>query len=362
MNQENPFEQYLEGIPFKAFWEWFKEHAEEFRKVVLAEGDVENDFFNKMDEPLSRVKENIFCLVGVMGDDTVDLIFTPDGMVKNIVFVEQLVAAAPSLDGWNFQALKPPMDINDMGISMGGMDFSTENLSFYSEDYEDYPDEINITVVHNDFTEEEAALATNGTYIFIDNYIGELSFVNTVDSLSIIGPAQAEKELVPINKLKDFLKWRQKEFVEKYEATRYDTASDEHTMYEAKTQEGNPVVAVMNTSLLHWDKQSSHPWIATVGVHFDGSENNGMPNQEQLSLMNEFEDEFMQHLKDFEGYLNVGRQTGAGTREIHFACKEFRKPPLVLNHLIAKYAEQLEFSLELYKDKYWRSFSQFMPY
>ena len=37
----------------------------------------------------------------------------------------------------------------------------------------------------------------------------------------------------------------------------------------------------------------------------------------------------VEELKDFEGYLNIGRQTADSVREIYFACKEFRKPSKV---------------------------------
>ncbi|PWB22833.1 DUF695 domain-containing protein, partial [Flavobacterium sp. HTF] len=48
-----------------------------------------------------------------------------------------------------------------------------------------------------------------------------------------------------------------------------------------------------------------------------------------------------------------------GKREIYFACKEFRKPPKVLNSIIKKYGNTLEISYEIYKDKYWQSFMHY---
>ena len=80
-----------------------------------------------------------------------------------------------------------------------------------------------------------------------------------------------------------------------------------------------------------------------------------MPDDETYQLLNEIEDEIMLDLKDLDGYLNVGRETSAGMREIHFACKGFRKPPKVLDAIIKKY-DQLEINYEIYKDKYWQSF------
>ena len=38
------------------------------------------------------------------------------------------------------------------------------------------------------------------------------------------------KELIPISKLKDFLTWREKEFIEKYEGTRHNTENDSYAL------------------------------------------------------------------------------------------------------------------------------------
>lgn len=199
-------------------------------------------------------------------------------------------------------------------------------------------------------------MQTNGIYIFLDNFLGELHSVTLIDSLKIVGKKDTSEELIPIEKLKDYLIWREKEFVEKYEGVRHDTEHDNYSSLEAKTKDGQIVLAIVNSEVLDWDKKASHPWVLSIEIPFDGSNNNnGMPDNETYQLLNNIEDEIMLDLKDLDGYLNVGRETSAGKREIYFACKEFRKPTKVLNAIIKKY-NQLEISYEIYKDKYWQSF------
>lgn len=168
-------------------------------------------------------------------------------------------------------------------------------------------------------------------YIFLENYLGELGFVNNNDNLHIINITEAQKELVPIAKLKDFLKSRQKEFIEKYQGIRYDTENDEYSMLQAELVSGNLLLAVANTKLLNWDRQASHPWLAVITIKYDGSNNNGMPNNKDSENLWNIEDEISTSLKDKEGYLNVGRQTAKNEREIYFACRDFRKPSEVFN-------------------------------
>ena len=58
--------------------------------------------------------------------ETAELVFTADGNLKNIVFIEALVAAAPTIKGWRFTALKSPSNSSDIGIKMSEYEFEGE--------------------------------------------------------------------------------------------------------------------------------------------------------------------------------------------------------------------------------------------
>jgi hypothetical protein len=73
-----------------------------------------------------------------------------------------------------------------------------------------------------------------------------------------------------------------------------------------------------------------------------------------------FEEEVMNELKDFEGYLNIARETANNKRTVYFACKDFRRPSKVLNQLIKEYDGQLQITYDVFKDKYWQSLNKFM--
>jgi len=285
----------------EAFWNWFTQHQLAFFKTVKSQHQIEAKFLNKLSYKLDQLKDGYYFLTGMYDDDTVELIFTADGAIENIVFVEELVAAAPALSQWRFTALKPASDIENLAINMNGYSFSKENLYFYSNDLQDYPDEIDITVVYDDFNKKDESKIINGIHLFLDNYLGELKFATNIDNLSFIGKEDAQQELIPINKLEAFLTWREAEFVEKYEGERRDT--------------------------------------------FDA--------------LNDLEDEIQLLLKDEDGYLYIGRQTTDGHRNIFFACREFRRPSKVLFELQQSYASQFAIDFNIYKDKYWQSFKKF---
>lgn len=351
--KESPIESYSD------FWNWFLKHEKEFFKIVQEGNNIHKGFLDKIAPKLDEIHDGFYFLTGMFDKQSAELILTPDGAIKNIYVIEELVNAAPKIEGWKFTALKSASDINDVGITYENFNFDKGNLKFYPNIHNDYPDEIDLTIVYDHFEDDKKSVVTNGVYIFLDNYLGELHSVTLIDNLEVIGYENDTQELIPIEKLKDYLIWREKEFVEKYEGVRHNTENDSYAGFESKKKDGGVLLAIMNTDILEWDKKASHPWVLNVQILFDGSDTNGMPDKETYQLLNEIEDEIMAELKDIQGYLNIGRETADGKREIYFACKEFRKPPKVLDKLIKKYSKTLEISYEIYKDKYWQTFRHY---
>jgi hypothetical protein len=341
------------------FWDWFQKNEKAFFKAVKDGNNIERDFFDKLGPKLREIKDGVFFVTGMFNDHTAELILTADGVIKNIYFVEELVGAASKIDGWKFTALKPALAIEDVSIEMAGYKFKGSNVNFYANNT-GFPDEIDITVVHNDLDENNKPTITNGVYIFLDNFLGELNFATTIDNLTVAGKAEPGNDLVPIKKLKDFLNWRQREFIEKYEGVRRNTEKDNYSMLEATLKNGNPLLAVINQDLLDWDSKASHPWIMTIDLKYDGRGNNGMPDNDTYSLLTTIEDDIMEDLKDVDGYLNIGRQTAEGVRQVYFACKDFRKPSNILYTVKQKYSGKIDLDYDIYKDKYWQSFDRFL--
>src|SRR5581483_753845 len=181
------------------FWNWFQQNEQDVQAVVRQRKDIEKKFFDVVSPKLAALKDGFYFLTNV-DDDTVELIFTADGNVKNMVFIEELVQAAPSIAGWRFIAHKSPTKLDGMEIRMGNLSFNSDNLFFYSNDNSQYSDVIDICIVHKDFTEENKAQIGNGTFIFLDNYLGEISFASNIDEINVTG-SEPGKELIPIHKL-----------------------------------------------------------------------------------------------------------------------------------------------------------------
>lgn len=348
---------------YKNFWNWFLKNETYFYDVIKKNQDVENLFLNVVNSELLNIKMGLFSIVGMREDDIAEFIVTADGSVENFVFIEELMQAAPILKNWSLEALKSPIADKDFDLELNGLHFNESNLFFYSNDDPNYPDEIDITVLYEvDKNYEDDEVIYSGTYSFLDNYLGELDFACEVDNLQILRVDEAEKELVPISKLKAFINWRKKEFVEKNEGTLYDTEKDEYLLLEGEYEEGYPIFLALNTVLLNWDAKASHPWITIFYFYFDGSKSKGLPSNEEFELLNNIENKLMSELKDFEGYLSIGRQTGNDCREVYYACKDFRKPSRLFQELVDQYDRKFTCEFEIIKDKYWRTYDRFTNY
>ena len=351
------------SLAYTTFWDWFSKQERTFFQAVKQGDTIQESFFDELSPALDTVKAGLYFQAGMADEHTAELVISAEGAIENLVFAEELVAAAPSLAGWKFTALKEAVpDIEQIVVRMGDYEFSTGNIHFYPDDEAAYPDEISITVTHADLTEENHDTVANGTLIFLDSYLGELAFATLVDQVTVVSEQQAQQALVPITKLRDFLTWRQKEFVEKYSGMRRETDNDTYASFTAELENGNQLLAIMNTDLLEWDAKASHPWVLVVTIPYDGSQTNGMPDTDTYQLLNQLEEELITQLPDHKGYLNIGRQTADSSREIYFACQEFRAPSKVLYQLQQEYAETLDIEYSLYKDKYWQTFERFKPY
>ena len=343
------------------FWAWFSKNEGSFFKIIQSGNNIDKDFFSKLSPMLDQLHEGILFLVGMHDSQTAELVLSADGVVKNIPFIEALISEAPSLPGWRFTALKPAMDIEGFGLSMAGNTFNEEKLFFYANEDPNTPDEIDLVIVHTDFKESDRSNFSNGIFIFLDNYLGELNMVTMIDELSMVGKEEARAELIPIPKLKDYLIWREKEFMEKYGELRYLEEKGNFNSLEAELENGKRLIAIVNSSILDWDGKASHPWVMAIEIKYNGAGNNGMPDERNYALMDQFEDQLLEKLEPKDGYLNIGRQTADGLRVIYFACADFRKPVRITDQAILEFKEKLNITYDIYKDKYWKTFDRFIP-
>jgi len=339
------------------FWNWFVENANRFYDIINSNNDISGNFINPVSIKLNQLRSGYFILTGMYVDGIAELIITADGDVRTIPFIEKLVADAPDIPKWRITALKPPSEREDFEVSFSHATLSAETLHFVFKEEKDYPDLINIEIVHKDITDATKRLFHQGIFIFLDNYIGELQCLELIDDIEIKPTHLATGELIPLSKLDSFLKWRRKEFVEKYDSIMRTSDDDQYTGYESITKEGKTLIATINSDLLQWEHTSAYPWIVVIRLAYK-SQNNGMPSENQNTELYELEESINKVLNEDAYCLNIGRETGDNLREIYYACKDFRYPAISLDG-ISDTSVVYKMDYQISKDKYWRVFDRF---
>jgi hypothetical protein len=344
---------------YNDFWTWFRSREREFHSVVRDRGDFERDFFDHVSPRINQLHEGLYLLSGMVDEHTAELIITPDGDIKKIVFAEELIAAAPSINGWKFTALKPASG-EGFSLAIGDLVIEADKLFFVPRDHNERPDEIDIVIVHEKVSEENRDEMSHAIDLFLDNYLGELNFVTQIDNLETAGINEIAEELRPLSELKGYLQDRQVAFREKYDTERTQNSEDVFSLLTAESKDGLPLMAAVNSTLLLWDKKVSHPWVAYLDFGYP-ADDNGLPSSETLEELAAIEEELTSKLVNTDGYLYVGRQTFDGVRTVYFACKDFRLPSKVFSAFGRKYANEYEIDFAIYKDKYWQSFDRLSP-
>lgn len=344
---------------YASFWQWFSLNQEEFYSILRSRDNVESTLLSTLIPALHKVNPGFYCVCGIERDHYAELVISAEGNVKNFVFVEDFVSYAPEIPGWRITALKPPIGLDAVSTTMKGIDYNQHKIAFYPKPNLAYPDEISLVFVHTDYNKENAEQVENGTFIFLENAIGEMNLATMIDEIEISGEQEEADELIPLNKLLPYLKWRETEFVEKYRGGRYYTESDRYATFSGQDSKGRSSIGLMNTNLLQWDAKGSHPWMMTITINYSRNQTNGMPDRRTFQKMDQFERELCSLLLDSNGYLNVGRQTYNGIRTIYFACVEFRYASRIARLMIAEYKNEIEADYDICRDKYWITLERF---
>ena len=340
------------------FWQLFIVQSDNFFSIIKSNEDVEEAFFEVLTDMLEKLYEGIFFLVGMESEDVAELIFTPIGSPKNVLLVEELVASAPKLTNWHFQALKPANPNLDFEIKFDNLIFSKHNIKFYPILHSQYPDEIDLMFVYDNFHEEAHEEIFSGIFLFLENYLGEEIMIESIDNIQVEGLNKSNKEFIPIYKLQDYLIWREKEFVEKNQQIKYNSQDDHFLTFEGIIDENVPIVSCVKKNVMHWEYKTSHPWILSIVMRLMDETNSFDKNylDKEKNVINKIQRDFDKLLPENKGYIYVGWHKIEGIIEIFYACQEYRKPSAAMREIEANYTDNINLRYDIFKDKYWRIF------
>jgi hypothetical protein len=341
--------------PKQAFWNWFQKNNHRFRPVI---GDT-NKVSEILDELIKQMNPYdpwLKALVGPASDTQMELVITADGDIALFSKVEELVQAAPPMEDWLITAHKPAIGIDKMKINMHGYEFGSDKMKFYPVLEAGFPDEVNIVLTHDDFEEAKQDEFYSGTSIFLENTLGEINTALLLDSFEIKAvPSVEEKiDLIPLTKLNDYLVWRQKEFIEKYEHTDKILPEEKWTVLQATGEKGGFMIATMNTAYASWEYQSAYPWLVQVNIQFKGN-NNGMPHKNQSEYLQNQEDIMIELLAKNNLALYLGHSTHDYERSIYWYSHNYNTVSKMIHPFVEQMPNEYKVVFFIKKDKYWRA-------
>jgi hypothetical protein len=344
--------------PAIAFWDWFVKNEKRF-KEALTDAQTADKFLDQLIDKMKPFNPWLKALAGPFDKNTYELVITADGDIALFCKVEELVKAAPPIEGWIITAHKPPIGV-EMKINMYNYHFDKENMQFYPITDERYPDEVSIVLTHADYREDKDSEFQGGGMIFLENALGEIQTATLVDSYKVGGlpPSDSGIELISLTKLEGYLNWREKEFVEKYVNLERSRPEDAYQVMEATDKEGNPIIATINTGYKGWEYMSAYPWRLQIDIHFKG-DSRGLPDRRQMKELDTIENEIIEKLDEDDLVLYVGHDTHNGLRSIYMYTDNYNKVSKLLHDYFDSVNWGYEMTFFIKKDKYWKEMDFF---
>jgi hypothetical protein len=341
-----------------AFWQWFGENEHRFRKLEKNDSDQALSFLEELIQQMQPFDPYLKALAGPDNNGNFELIITSDGDIALFSKVEELVNAAPPVPYWVFTAHKPALGFEGISIDLYGLQFSTETTSFYPVVLDDYPDEVNIVLTHNGYTKDLDDHFQAGGMIYLENGLGEVNTATKIDNYETGPVPDADKgvEIIPISKLHEYLNWREKEFVEKYESVP-DERPDTYHLLEAEDRDGKKMLLTVNMDCRYWDKKPAYSWLLQVNINYTGDAN-GFPTEEQLIALQTLEEEIFSLLPEDRTIL-AGNKTYDNCRNIYFYVSDYKATAVLMNRFIENKATSYEILFFIRRDKYWRIMEQY---
>lgn len=341
------------------FWNWFVNNEQRFRELDLDDSEKALAFLDELISQMRPFNASLKALAGPYSGNRFELIITADGDVALFCKVDELIEKAPKLDKWVFTALKPALGFDDISIDMYEKNFSTDTISFFPIVHDEYPDEVGIVLTHSEYNEEEDDQFQAGGMIFLENGLGEENTATKIDyyETGALPPADSGVEVIPISKLADYLNWREKEFVEKYESV-LERPEESFNLLEAEDDDGKLMMVTVDSGFKEWPQRPAFPWLLQIDINYAGDAN-GLPSQQQLDDLQEIEEEIIRLFSAAPTIWYIGNRTYDNMRNVYFYASEYKQNSKILHRFIESVKIDYMVLFFIRKDKYWQNMEMY---
>lgn len=172
------------NLKIKEFWEWFSKNSIKYSFTNTVDEETKEKMLDELQEQLHKYNEHLYFEIGNTENECTELIITAEGNTDYFGDVEDLVEGAPDIPNWKVIAFKPAMG-SSYKINYANKVFDPNEIIFIPYTYPENETVVGIRVCFPDFNENEKDIFKWGTYLTIDNVIGEKSSAKDIDYLEV---------------------------------------------------------------------------------------------------------------------------------------------------------------------------------
>jgi len=187
------------------FWSWFKTNASRFAGLG---GEDEDDLLDEFERALHLFHPELYFEIGGRPEGPRELVITADGDRSLFPLVEELVAAAPAVPGWEVIAFKQAggfeCTVNYQGLTLDPAAcwfrplVATTDRSIFG-----------LQVASPAYSSESEKTLLSAVYVLLDSALGELACAEQIQHVEVAPlPAQPETEgFMALRELPEYLAW-----------------------------------------------------------------------------------------------------------------------------------------------------------
>lgn len=184
------------------FWNWFLKNQETYYAEV-DNLDLREKLFDDLTTHLVKVHPDlVFEFSPIREIGVREFIISADGIKAAFPLVEKLVAKAPTIEKWQFNAFRQRVPGDELAIRYGDLEISYSDIYFRYQDGE--YGKIGIELNIRNFNGED--YIKNAIYILLDSLIGEYDVTMGLDWIEWVKLDESNIEnLIPLTDLRDIL-------------------------------------------------------------------------------------------------------------------------------------------------------------
>lgn len=186
------------------FWTWFRANDAK----LWAMPDADHPYWDTALAQLKRVHQGLWFEMSDEVHGRREFVITAAGDQKLFPLVDAMVAAAPTMNAWEFVALKPAMGF-DFVTTYEGVAFDPKEMWFLPLESVNHPSDLALCIGIPGLNDEMRRLAGNAVMVILDTGLGERSSTMDVNHVEFAElPSQPEEEgYIELPDLPAYIAW-----------------------------------------------------------------------------------------------------------------------------------------------------------